>query len=206
MRITPLVEHWRRREAVWLYKIRNSVSAIPQYVKDLIPFKDLTEVKRLRRPVSIDFAPRTNIGKETLAFRLRELFSKLEDLIKSSLSLFTFQMNLRSICLSEWLLLYDLYSTLHPSFCSVSSFVLSKRSSIGKKRAYTASGPGGFYHYGTVHKTSKVYVPSRLAKIRYSIHYMSAIWSNTTETRGTDYPSFSKAGDGVNQAVLPQVS
>ena len=101
MRITPLVEHWRRREAVWLYKIRNSVSAIPQYVKDLIPFRDLTEVKRLRRPVSIDFASRTNIGKETLAFRLRELFSKLEDLIKSSWSLFTFRMNLRSICLSE---------------------------------------------------------------------------------------------------------
>ena len=90
--IQPAVERWKKLESLWLYKIRKmEPPAVPKYLKDILEFKDLSGYMSLRRPKSIVAHARTKTGQETLAFRLRQLFVKLEDLVENSTSLKSFR-------------------------------------------------------------------------------------------------------------------
>ena len=99
--IMPARKRWKKRLAIWLYKIRKpEVPNVPQYMRDMIPFKDLSRMG-LRRHNSIPVFGRTKAGQETLAFRLRLVFQKLEDLIDKSATLSIFRASVWNIKLCD---------------------------------------------------------------------------------------------------------
>jgi hypothetical protein len=77
LKITPVLERWKQAEATWLYKIQSSSSHIPDYMKDLLVFKDLSKAYYLRRPRRIEQKSQRKPGDFTLAARLKLLFRGL---------------------------------------------------------------------------------------------------------------------------------
>ena len=99
--IMEATERWAKRLAVWPYKIRNPAAEnVPQYLKDMVKFRDLSSIG-LRRPNSIIAFGRTKAGQETLAFRLKTLFRSIEHLVDSSASLTVFRSALWNLQLSD---------------------------------------------------------------------------------------------------------